>query len=945
MEDALFAGALAICQMMLRGIAAVSAGVLPPEVIRQKVDEITAMPTYVDVDREKLVAELEHRFTVFTAQHQVLGSNDDHLAWLPMKMSTIQWRYFDRYRLYLEDRMSPSAIESIETITLDVLSRLEDTERPGFWDRRGLVSGNVQSGKTASYCGLIARAADVGYKVIIVLAGMHNSLRSQTQMRLDEGFLGFMSEPRTGSGQQTFKATGVGLIDGSIRANTGTNRTEQGDFSSPVANQFGIHPGGLPLVFVVKKNVKVLGNLLAWLRACADGVDQQTDRRFVRHVPVLVIDDEADLASVDTKAQAFDEDGKPDPDHNPTRINELLRRVLMSFEKVAYVGYTATPFANIFIHDKGATPDLGDDVFPRSFIVNLPAPSNYMGPSRVFGISADEDAGLEETPSLPLVRPVEDHADSDTPDEQSGWMPPKLVNKTEHVPLFNGKRRVPPSLRQAILAFILATTVRKIRGIAPAHNSMLVHVVRYTKVQALVGQQVEAELKEIRQRLQNGDGDREPGIVDEFQSLWIADFVPTNVECTSVAAEVASPPLPAWTEVAQRLRDITAGIQVKLINGSAKDALDYEEHKATGMNVIAVGGDKLSRGLTLEGLTVSYFLRASRMYDTLMQMGRWFGYRDGYLDVCRLYTTGELIDWFAHIAAAGEELQQEFQHMVNVGGTPKDYGLKVRSHPLLLVTSSVKMRHGTELKIAFSGNISETIIFSRSSNWLARNFVATENWLISLGAPPTGSKKGGYTWPNIGVDQVLQFLASYTSHEDARRADTSLLRRYISAQSANEELVNWTVHLASSGVTATRPDRIAGLSVGMIQRSPFPKPQRDDRYGIRRLVSPTDELVDLDKAQRGKALSDTIASWENAKEPKKKDSPTTASGPALRAIRSKSNGLLILYPLDPVTADIKNQDKAIIGMAMSFPKSDTAREISYIVDNTFVRRGGDDEGL
>ena len=191
------------------------------------------------------------------------------------------------------------------------------------------------------------------------------------------------------------------------------------------------------------------------------------------------------------------------------------------------------------------------DFFPRSFIVNLPAPDNYMGPSRVFGISADEEAGLEAIPSLPLIRPIFDHAASDAPDEQSGWMPPKLIDKTEHVPIFEGKKRVPGSLREAILAFILATTVRKIRECAPAHNSMLVHVVRYTKVQKLVGEQVEIELKEIRQRLQNGDGERRPGILDEFQSLWATDCVPTNLECTSVAGEVASPPLPEWEDSSQ----------------------------------------------------------------------------------------------------------------------------------------------------------------------------------------------------------------------------------------------------------------------------------------------------------------------------------------------------------------------------------------------------------
>src|ERR1700750_2399837 len=164
MDDPLFSSALAICQMMLRETAIAGGGVLMQEIIGQKVFEITAMPTYAGVDRDRLIAELEHRFTVFTAPHQALGSNDDHLAWLQVKTGAIQWRYWDRYRLFLEDRLTPSAIESIDNITADILSRLEDSERPGLWDRRGLVSGNVQSGKTASYCGLIAKAADAGYK-------------------------------------------------------------------------------------------------------------------------------------------------------------------------------------------------------------------------------------------------------------------------------------------------------------------------------------------------------------------------------------------------------------------------------------------------------------------------------------------------------------------------------------------------------------------------------------------------------------------------------------------------------------------------------------------------------------------------------------------------------------------------------------------------------------
>ena len=335
------------------------------------------------------------------------------------------------------------------------------------------------------------------------------------------------------------------------------------------------------------------------------------------------------------------------------------------------------------------------------------------------------------------------------------------------------------------------------------------------------------------------------------------------------------------------------------------------------------------------------------MYDTLMQMGRWFGYRDGYLDLCRLFTTAEIVTWFAHIAAANEELQSEFEHMVNVGGTPRDYGLKIRSHPVLLVTSRVKMRNGTQLQLSYSGDISETITFSRDPKWIARNFTATENWLTLLqkASTPVGAKRGGYRWSGVPVSSVLQFLASYTSHEDASRADTSLLRKYISAQVNQGELETWTVLLTSSGDGDARPRKIVGLDCGLIKRSPFPESQQSGRYTIKRLVSPRDELVDLSSEQLSTALHLTVANWEKDPNPRKRpDVPTTAGRREAREVRPKSSGLIILYPLDPAIAKIENVPP-IVGVAVSFPKSDTAREITYIVDNVFLRRGGDDESL
>ncbi len=944
LSNATFATVLAMCQMMLKQRAATAGRFLKTADILEVVNEVLAMPSFAGLDKERLAAELEERFTVVTGEHQTLGNNDDHKAWLPARRTTIAWRYWDRYLLYLEERVPRSAVDSVDKVTSDVLERIEDPQRQGSWDRRGLVMGHVQSGKTANYCGLVCKAADAGYKVIIVLSGVHNSLRSQTQIRLDEGFLGFMNDV-LGDGQQTFKPVGVGMIDASIRANTGTNRTQLGDFNEKVAKQFGIHPGGLPLVFVVKKNVSVLNNLIKWIRSCADAQDEATGRKFVRNVPALIIDDEADLASVDTRQQEFDEDGKPDEDHDPTKTNRNIRLLLRAFEKVAYVGYTATPFANIYIHEKGSTRELGDDLFPRSFIVNIPPPSNYMGPARIFGLQEDEDAGLGEVSPLPIVRPVSDHANSDNVDETSGWMPPKLEAKTNHIPRFNGSRAVPPSLREAIMAFLLATAVRKQREKGALFNSMLVHVVRFTKIQKEVAAQVEIALREIHQRLRNGDGDRKPTIIDEFADLWRRDFVPTSNRCADIL-KGSHLVLPEWETIHPKLEGVASGIRIKIINGSAGDILDYEEHRETGMDLIAVGGDKLSRGLTLEGLSVSYFLRASRMYDTLMQMGRWFGYKEKYIDVCRLYTTAELLEWFTHIAAASEELQSEFQHMVNVGATPKDYGLKVRSHSAMLVTSAVKMRNGTEMRLSFSGDISETIIFKRDPKWLASNFGAIESWLASLGpCDAAGSKAGGYTW-HIAAPAVLDLLGRYKSHEDARRADTELLARYIKAQTKNDELIDWTIRLVSSGLAEAGQKNIRGLDVGLVRRAPFPEEQRNDRYTIRRLVSPTDEQIDLSDEEMAFAVALAVANWHIDKRPSKaKEPPTAPGGKDIRQSRPKKRGMLLIYPLDPQHAGLPEGSPPVIGLAISFPKSDTATEVTYTVNNVFTTRGGDNDSL
>ena len=449
---------------------------LTPAVISDRIDHVLRMsPAWgEDLDREAVIDEVIRRSTVWIGRDGAITDTAGHVAWLDAARKR-DWRLWDRYRRYLEDDLPPSAIEALDESTDGVLGLLEDPDREGHWDRRGLVVGHVQSGKTGHYTGLICKAADAGYKIIIVLAGLHNNLRAQTQIRLDEGFLGYITAPQGSD----LERTGVGHKDRDpeIRPNYVTNRTERGDFSLAVAKNLGISPEKRPWLFVVKKNKAVLDRLLSWIRNhVADAVDQETGKKIVSRLPLLMIDDEADNASVDTGEQEFDEEGRPDEDHSPTAINRLLRGILHAFARKAYVGYTATPFANIFIHERGETREHGPDLFPSAFIINLAAPSNYVGPARLFGIGSG-DSGRD---GLPLLRPI---LDFQSADGTGGWMP--QGHKNGHRPAFDSPEGFPPSLREALLSFILACTVRRLRGQGHKHCSMLIHVTRFTSVQAI----------------------------------------------------------------------------------------------------------------------------------------------------------------------------------------------------------------------------------------------------------------------------------------------------------------------------------------------------------------------------------------------------------------------------------------------------------------------------
>jgi hypothetical protein len=872
-------------------------------------------------DAAALSRELEAAFNVWIPTEATLDGNEDHVPWLPERRLSIKWSFWNRYRRFLEEekRWPPAPLERLSEVTDRVLERLEDPERDGAWDRRGMVVGQVQSGKTANYSGLICKAADAGYKLIVVLAGLHNNLRSQTQLRLDEGFLGFDTERnRAYSGAN--RRVGVGLLKGepALIAHSLTSSADLGDFNKKVADQAGIVIGGAdPVLLVVKKNKSVLQNLFSWATDIRGERDAATGKVLVRDVPLLVIDDEADNASVNTQPVVDADTGELIPDADPSTINKLIRQFLSSFEKRAYVGYTATPFANIFIHPDVEHSKFGDDLFPRSFIITLPEPSNYVGPVQVFGLP-DEFSGQDTRRPLPIVKPADDYG---------AWIPDGHKKDLNPGPL-------PPSLLRSLKSFLLSCATRIWRGQEREHMSMLIHVTRFTDVQRKISEQISTEMSNLRRQIEFDGKNPDSKLMKELKQLWERDFVPTSAQMEAST--------PAWKELIECLPRAATKITVRTINGNAEDILDYSRHPG-GLSVIAIGGDKLSRGLTLEGLSVSYYLRSSKMYDTLMQMGRWFGYRPGYLDLCRLYTTEELIDWYEYVTLASEELRREFDYMAAIGKTPRDFGLRVRSHPAgLVITAANKMKTGTAMTVSYAGAVTETIQFERSS--IQANLALTERFVGDLGRPDEADAKRPLVWQNVDVDTVQTFLRQFLTHPAATKARAPLLTKYIDAQVAVGELSLWTVVLVSKKPEALDPPEpprtlshaFGPFDVGLTHRKLTPEL---GGYTIKRLLDPSHELIDLDHAAQVKALEKTIAHWKDPRTNKrykdKENPPTTPGGTFIRQVRSPERGLLLIYPLIP-----EDNGPPIVGFGISFPDSDKAQSVEYVVNNTYWEQLG-----
>jgi hypothetical protein len=872
------------------------------------------------VDLTTLCREAETRVSVWQERSTGLDDATGHVEWLPEAKASLNWPFWDRYRRYLEDGklMPRQVVWRVDETTDRVLGKLENPGRVGRWRRDGLVVGHVQSGKTANYIGLVCKAADAGYKLIVILAGIDNGLRSQTQLRVDEGFLGFDTQYQQRYDEDRHSSyIGVGALPGAPRLKVAslTTSAESGDFKRAVARNINIPIGDYPVVLVIKKHRSILDYVRKWIVEVEGHRVGEGDKKIVRDVPVLVIDDEADNASVNVAATNEDTD--------PSRVNAAIRYLLESFEKAAYVGYTATPFANIYSDPAADHDRYGADIFPSHFIESLQPPSNYLGPERVFGLQS-EDPEDDDIEPAPIVRPVRDYAEWMPDNHKKDWVPP--------TPL-------PGSLSEAISAYVLACAARRARGQVNEHNSMLIHVTRFQDVQNRVADQVGEQLRLLRDRIRYGDANAP--VEEELRRLWERDFVRTTAWFPADQVSRVS-----WSQVWAQVRPASEKIQVRVVNGTSRDALQYYEHRRDGLSVIAVGGNKLSRGLTLEGLSVSYYLRASKMYDTLLQMGRWFGYRPTYEDLCRLYTTPALRDAYVEITAANDELRREFEEMAVLEAKPEEFGLRVRSSPAgLAITARNKMRRGLKVKLSYSGDLPETVAFDMREATLTENLRVMERFISRLDASYQNERDGSsIVWKGVSAEEIVEgFLADYIPSK-AHRVRPAFIAEYIRRCERVGELGNWTVRLVSS--KTGQLTKIGPYEIGLVERAPTNDPATEQRYRIRRIVSPADESTDLADEQWRRALDATrkAAEGKRDKNGNPRKPPVVPSGTPLRRQRRPDQALLLLYPLiNPLQEG--GSAAPVVGFAVSFPYSGHSTETEYVVNEIWQQQAFDEPDL
>jgi len=689
-----------------------------------------------DINEGKVLREITYQHPVqpFTS----LSKDRENKRWIKHKKSESDdsdWVFWNAYKEILESKRDSDQIKETEDVIDEILDLSGDPSLSGPWLRRGLVMGNVQSGKTENYLGLINKAADVGYKVVILLGGHINELRNQTQFRVDEGVIGKTLNPVTGL---PFPTGVSGTRKGDVKVKDFTTvRTKEnassggGDFSSNFrkARVTEVLDEDTLSIFVIKKHKSTFEAIINFLEG-----REKLDGGKSLSLPLLLIDDEADWGSINSKEKQ----------NEITAYNRFTREILSLFDKATYVGYTATPFANIFINPDSHNGDVGQDLFPEDFLVRMPTPRGYSGQQHYFG-NVSEVGPSEENFSLVII------------DDNEELLP--LSHKSD-TPV----GELPESLKEAIRVFLIVTAIRlQKEGTTEVHNSMLVNVSHITSHQNTIYRKIDEYLESLKVE------------IAMFGLLPLEKAIKSEAILSMEISYLNNYPQAPYT-FEKLLTSLVKTVQkVDILRVNKDGGLDYSEYPK-GLSVIAIGGHKLSRGFTLEGLSVSYYARNSKGYDTLMQMCRWFGYRPNYLEYCRVFIPEESAEWYNFITRALLELDLELEHMKQAGARPEDFGLRIRSHPgAMLVTARNKLGTAQEelIKMDLWGATYRGFRFSKDKEKNESNLSLFESYLAKLRnsneveiEPRADTDPWIFSGGGIGYDELIELIESLTVLED-----------------------------------------------------------------------------------------------------------------------------------------------------------------------------------
>ena len=977
----------------------------------------------------------------------LIAKRSDHVDWL--KEDRKVWKNANSTNSQFAYYKSKVAIhlgngfDEMNISTDEILSLLEDPKRSNKWMTRGMVVGDVQSGKTSHYTGLITKAIDSGYKLIIVLSGIYNALRAQTQKRIEDNTI---KTGQHGECNKVFFATGT--PDYIWRDNIRIVHKEN-DFSADIAQGISITHKD-PLVMVVKKNVSVLANILMWLNK--QGLEK-TDKEWKwnenkwrndlhkQYLPkkqlacdqqFLLIDDECDSASIDISRRAtagpqdeWDEAQIQEfKNTDPSKTNQLIRRILMCFKRNAYVGYTATPLANAFINYSSQKEDEGLDIFPKDFIRLLGRKDDYVGPENVFGIaeknydpdeemvSLSEDIDENKTPQVKWIYDYRDDYDDPTftkedgtidekerdkkyrdeakdKNDVKGWLP--LYHGIGHQCLFQEEFNIPPSLRTAINTFLINIATKYLRKKNNEHNSMLIHVSRFTSVQQTIIVQVKKYLDDLRKKISYGQDEKlRDEIKKEFNNIWSND-TQKNLNLKKYPESVKINFKSVWDKILEIITSETNPLELVQINSLSDDVLDYDRHK-NGWNVIVVGGAAISRGITLEGLSVSYFTRIAKIptSDTLIQMGRWFGYRKGYEDLWRVYVPKILHILFRQFSFTMEKAREKFHDLSEQDKRPADYAIEVPCFPGWNLVSKTKAR---DIKIipepysSFTATSRTPVLYFKNEERI-KNIELTHNLIdilpekfeteIEINKKLKDEKiwnplpfddakidnnlpieeirekifkKGyeqvklrkAYLWRSVDVKEIIKYFGNYKcppSHEWTCK----IIAAQIKALNEFKKIRNWNIGIFSikegprySNIKFVKNN----IEVALQQRTIYKEDPKTNFFSIKTLSDPLAEFADMN----GEEYNRGIERWLNlykktAKCVIKRRKINFLPAQFKQKIRQqRKEGILIIYPWSPKFKENFDQEKDVyIGWQIITPPSRNENDDDKLIYNVAMNQ-------